>query len=64
MLGFVLKVECYKESRTPVPHASVLTMFSFFNCYQLIKSIQKPRDEAKREMLTGHKDGTSLPQIT
>lgn len=45
-------------------HASVLKMFSFFNCYQLIKSIQKPRDEAKRGMLTGHKDRTGLPQIT
>lgn len=32
-LGFVLKVEKYKESRTPA-----LKMFSFVNCYQLIEN--------------------------
>lgn len=38
LLGFVLKVENYKESGNPVRHASSFKMFLFVSCYQLIKN--------------------------
>jgi len=38
LLGFVLKVENYNESRTPVRHPSVLKIFLFVSCYKLIKN--------------------------